>query len=169
MKSFRPWFLLLLALLLPIRGAMAAAMLCPPAGVATQSEVRVDGHAMGHHAAFDNARGHHHAAHGHAAHGHAAHGHAAHDHAADGHAAHGHHAQAHEPVDSAVDVQPGSAPDKQADECGLCSAFCSVTSLISTVPSVQAPSLVELTVFPALSAPAPSFFSDGQDRPPRSV
>jgi hypothetical protein len=148
-KSFRPWFVLLLALLLPIRGAMAAAMLCPPAGVGTQGEVRIDGHAIGHHAAFGNGPRHDHAAHDHAAHGHGTH--------------------ANQPVDGSVDAQPGSATDKQADECGLCSAFCSVTSLVSSVLTVQAPSLVELTVFPTLSAPAPSFFSDGQDRPPRSV
>ena len=53
MKHFRLWLLLLLAVLLPVRGAFAAAMFCPPAGVGTQSEVRAPGHAAGQHATAD--------------------------------------------------------------------------------------------------------------------
>ena len=39
MKLLRLWFLVLLALLLPVRGAMAAAMPCMPAGGGSHAEV----------------------------------------------------------------------------------------------------------------------------------
>jgi hypothetical protein len=54
-KTVRIWLLLVMAVLLPIRGAVAAAMLCPMAGPGTQAEVQAMlamheemGHAMAH-------------------------------------------------------------------------------------------------------------------------
>jgi len=52
LKLLRLWFLVLLAAMLPVRGAIAAAMLCPPAGLGTQ------GHAQSMH---HDAAGHAHA------------------------------------------------------------------------------------------------------------
>ena len=127
-RIFRIWFVVLLAALLPVRGAMAAAMLCPPAGVGTQSELRLM-------ATDDQAVGHDHAVDGHA-----------HTHAS--HSDHG---------------QSGT------DKCNLCSAFCSITPLLSAMPSVPQPFDLMAASFPDLSAPAPSFLSDGQERPPRSI
>ena len=126
MKILRLWLLVVLATLLPVRGAMAAAMLCPPAGVGTQSEM------------------------------HATHGDAADMHA---HAGHHHEAAAHH------DEAPASGHDK----CNLCSAFCSITPLLSDMPGVPPPLDVPSATFPDFSAPAASFLSDGQERPPRTL
>ena len=124
MKSIRVCLLVLLALLLPIRGAVAAAMLCPMAEAGTQAQ-----QVHGPHEHHDHASSHSHAA----------------DHTAD-------HAAA-----------------KVADRCHLCSAFCSLTPLMSGVPTVAAPPGLAATAFPDFSAPSASFLSDGQERPPRSI
>jgi hypothetical protein len=124
-KILRLWLLVLLAVLLPVRGAMAAAMLCPPAGVGTQQELRT-----------------------------------VHDHAGDSHAQAGHHHEGEAHHDEAAD--PGH------DKCNLCSAFCSLTPLLSEQPGVPPPPDAPAASFPDFSAPAPSFLSDGQERPPRS-
>jgi len=73
-KVLRLWLLLLLAALLPVRGTMAAAMLCSPASAGMHSEMRMANHHAGDHGdAVD-----------------AAHDHAQHDHAAGGHHGSGH-------------------------------------------------------------------------------
>jgi len=51
----------------------------------------------------------------------------------------------------------------------LCCDFCSVTPLSSEPPSVPMPLNLSGVSFPDLFAPAPSFLSDGQERPPRSI
>ncbi|WP_077036323.1 hypothetical protein [Pelomonas sp. KK5] len=111
-KTLRICFLLLLAVLLPLRGAVAAAMLCPVGSAGMQSELRV------------------------------APEHAGHDH--------------------------GSHHESASDKCNMCSAFCSITPLVG--PTITLPEPIEPAVleFPELSAPPPDFFSDGQERPPRS-
>jgi len=128
-KTIRLCLLMLLAVLLPIRGAVAAAMMCPPA-----------------------ASGGHHAMHG-------AGEHAEHplEHA------HG-HADAH-PHEHA----PGAAHDHHAagDQCGLCAACCTAAPLLSSVPHLSLPDDLRTAAFPALPARAPSFVSDGPERPPR--
>jgi len=136
-KTLRPWFLLLLALLLPMRGAVSAAMLCPPAGFGMQTELRMVehpiGHGMDHHAmdpADPDAAS-------------AAHGHGAHD--------------------------DGSHDHGTSDKCDVCSAFCSLTPLLGSAPTLPAPLPMASTAFPALRVPTPTFLSDGQDRPPRSI
>jgi hypothetical protein len=124
-KILRLWLLVLLAALLPVRGAMAAAMLCPPAGVGTQQELRSNHE---------------------------------HEGASHAHAEHHHEGAAHH--DESAD--PGD------EKCNLCSAFCSLTPLLSEMPGVPPPLEVPVESFPDFSAPAPSFLSDGQERPPRS-
>jgi hypothetical protein len=47
-KLLRLCLLVVLAALLPIRGAMAAAMLCPPAGTSLPAELRASGHEAHH-------------------------------------------------------------------------------------------------------------------------
>jgi hypothetical protein len=123
---------LLLALLIPVRGTVAATMLCLPSGSGTQHEQRAKDHShhehMGHEAgSVDDSSsdtGHH-----------------------DG----GHH--------------QGGASGK----CTLCSVCCSSASLLNSVTSVVAAQALTSTTFPDLSAPAPTFLSDGQERPPRSI
>lgn len=135
MKNARIWLLLLLAVLLPIRGAMAAAMLCPPAGVGSQAEVvSADHHALGHHGVVGDMGAHHHAQSDNGSHG-----------------------------------NEDGAPLIAQDQCNLCSAFCSVTPLVDSSPAAFAVHQLASASFPALSAPAPTFLSDGQERPPRSI
>jgi hypothetical protein len=65
-KSSRSWLLVFLAALLPIKAALAATMLCPPAGVGTQGELRaVQGSAAGFHDGSPVRSVHEHPAHEH--------------------------------------------------------------------------------------------------------
>ncbi|KQY80864.1 DUF2946 family protein [Pelomonas sp. Root1444] len=128
MKTIRIWFLLLLAVLLPIRGAVAAAMLCPVGSSGMQSELRIAQDA--HHHDMD----HQEAAHDHGGAGH----HDGHDHSA-------------------------------VDKCNMCSAFCSLTPLVSNAPQLPEPAALPSVKFPDFSTPAPSFLSDRQERPPRTI
>src|SRR5690242_689943 len=99
MKSVRIWLLVLLAVLLPVRGAVAAAMLCPIAGAGVQTELQMSSE----HAAHEAMHQHQHQ-----------------------------HATSHEHT---------ADPDRanSADRCNLCSAFCSLTPLVGSVPAVAAP------------------------------
>jgi len=54
-------------------------------------------------------------------------------------------------------------------KCDLCGDFCSMTPMLSALPSIPTPLTLSSVLFPDLSAPAPSFLSDGQERPPRSI
>lgn len=54
-------------------------------------------------------------------------------------------------------------------KCNLCCDFCSMTPLLSTLPTIPTPLNLASVSFPDLFAPAPSFVSDGQERPPRSI
>lgn len=129
MKFLRLWFLVLLAVLLPVRGAMAATMPCMPAGAGGHAEVVVTGHveAHAHHEGMD----------------------------------HGHDAQVHEPT---PDPQPGHGHASQ-DKCNMCSASCSSPPLAGSFPAIDGPVVLSTATFPAVSAPAPTFQSGGQDRP----
>jgi len=125
-KLLRLWLVVLLAVVLPVRGAMAAAMLCPPggagpAGVSSMAHGAEDSHGGMDHADED-------------------HGHAAHDH--------------------------GKVAN---DKCNLCASSCSSPSMPSTSTGLGAPGALTSQSFPELSAPAPTFLSDGQERPPRTL
>lgn len=143
-KTVRICLLLLLAVLLPVRGAVAAAMLCAPADVGPPGEPRMGAqhpaHAMGHHA-----MGHH-------------------GDGADAHAA-------HPAVLHGDGLSSGGDPDVSSpqDRCTLCAAFCSLTPLVGSAPGLFVPQVLPAASFPALSAPVPTFLSDGQERPPRSL
>lgn len=138
MKPLRLCLLLLLALLLPLRGTLAAAMLCPSAGAGTQHEMHGMDHsdldAMAAAAPTDSEM----------------HDHAHHEHGSSG---------THD------DGPSHNTPDK----CNLCSACCSATPLISSAPALAMPQNLAFATFAAIAAPAPSFLSDGQERPPRSI
>ena len=132
MRIVRILLLVLLAVTLPVRGVMAAAMLCPPpAGMAGQAHV--DEKAVA----------------------------GPHDHG-EMHAPH--HAEAGTPA--ADHHHDGTA---SADTCNLCSACCSVPPVPAAALSVPVPHDFAAADFPRLSAPAPRFVSDGQERPPRSI
>jgi NAD-dependent dihydropyrimidine dehydrogenase PreA subunit len=124
-KLLRLWLLVLLAALMPVRGAMAAAMLCPPAA-ASHEQAHAHGAQASHHDVD-------------------------HQHLGSDEATATHH-------------HDGSVQDK----CSLCASCCSMVPLISSFPSIPEP--FEATQrFDDLSVRAPSFFSDGQERPPRSI
>ncbi len=124
-----------MAVLLPLRGALAAAMMCPVAGTGVQTEVVLAEQAHDH--------GHSHAQ-------------GTDDHQAQPEAG-SHHADHHD-----------FAAGDSADKCNLCSAFCSVTGMVSGFATTAEPQTVAAT-FPHLYAPPPSFVPDGLKRPPRSI
>jgi len=84
------------------------------------------------------------------------------DHAAHEHADHQH-------AEHASDVPSAGEHHDGFGKCNLCCDFCSMTPLLSTLPSVPTPPSLSSVSFPAFLAPAPSFLSDGQERPPRSI
>jgi len=127
-KRLRIWLLVILAVLLPVRGAMAVALPCALSGVDLQSQ------AVDHHAGHD-------------------------------HAVVGQELVAHAHGAAALHDHEKSCQDK----CNLCSASCSATPLVSTIAGVHGPDDAASASFPDLSVTAPSFFSDGQERPPRSI
>jgi hypothetical protein len=137
-KALRLWLLLVLVVLLPVRGAVAAAMLCPAAGSGVQLEVHAVEHPLGHHQA-DQAM--------------------AHDHGGD-------HRHAGAAADAPVDPQGHHGAG--SDKCNMCSAYCSLTPLVGTVPALAEPLDLTAAQFAAPTSPAPSFVSDVQERPPRT-
>lgn len=146
-KPWRIWLLMLLAVLLPVRGAVAAAMLCPATGSGAQVELATAGQTVVHEA-MDHVLSHD-----------QLHGQSdelrhtgGHDHAAG--ASH----DGHQSPDHAV-----------SEGCNACSAYCSLTPLVSNLPTLAAPLDPATVKFSDLSAPAPTFQSDGQERPPRTI
>lgn len=134
MKPVRIWLLLLLALLLPFRGAVAAAMLCPMGAPGHPAEVSLRAAPL-------------------------AHVHAGHM------AVNGPAAEAQPPTPA----HEGGHEHTAGGTCHMCSAFCSITPLLSEPPQLLEPSLASAARFPELATPAPRHHSDGQDRPPRST
>ena len=59
----------------------------------------------------------------------------------------------------------GQAPDT----CNLCCDFCSITPPASSLPALPGAQEHSTLSFPDPGAPAPSFVSGGQERPPRST
>ena len=130
MKLFRTWLLLLLVIVLPVRGAIAAAMLCLP-----QSDARSESVVVDHHGGGMASEGHDHAQHSHDA-------------------------------SAAQQKDGGGAVD--AHDCNLCASFCSLTLLVSNPPDWgHLPAHADLN--PAPFSPVPSFVSDGEERPPRTI
>jgi hypothetical protein len=134
-KHLRIWLMMLLMVVLPVRGAMAAAMLCLPQNGPQKQEVMVQ------HLGGESSKSHDHTQHGHGHHGHA------------------------------VDTQAGPDHDDAsltADDCNLCAGFCTLTLLASNAPELRHP-WARAALNPASSLAAPSFVSDGEDRPPRTI
>lgn len=127
-------------LVLPVRGAMAAAMLCLPQDGPQSQKVMVQ------HLSGESSKVHDHALHDHGQHG------------------HGQHAQA----DGTQAGQDDDLVSVTADDCNLCASFCSLTPLASTTSDLRHPR-ARAALNPAPSVPAPSFVSDGEDRPPRTI
>lgn len=153
MKHFRIWLLVLLCMLLPLRGAMAAAMLCAPDRGGPPSAPMLDlGPAQAVQAHDGHAQETEHAHEGgdHAGHaGHAGHG----EHG--GHGGHGGHA--------------GSDAGLALDKCNLCASFCSLTPTPVALAWPLAPVGPAMAPFPAAGTQVRSVVPAGLERPPRSI
>jgi len=55
------------------------------------------------------------------------------------------------------------------DKCSLCASCCSATPLLTTFAPTIAQLEESAATFPRFQASAPTFVSDGQERPPRSI
>jgi hypothetical protein len=141
-KHLRTFILVLLAVLLPIRGAVAATMLCPQgqgAGMASMGAAQWHGNL------------------------HAGHGmHAAHP------ASH-HHAGADVANDVPNDPPNGASSGGHPANCHFCAGGGCLAYIAATLPPLGQPGPSPSVVFPALRASVPDFPSDGQDRPPRTI
>ena len=146
-KTLRLLLLLLLMFMLPLRGTMGAAMACATSG-------NGDMHASHHGIDHDVAGGHHHAA---------GHGHAASVAEGKDHVASAVHGQDHGASDAHEDDRVAADHD-----CNLCAGFCSFTTVLPT-QHVPPPAQAGPLAYPCIVAPAPSFHSDGQERPPRTI
>ncbi|GAA0739533.1 hypothetical protein LRH25_30855 [Ideonella azotifigens] len=137
-KTVRLCFLLLLAVLLPLRGAVAAAMLCSAGDAGSHNELRM-------------AEG-----------------------SSEANAGMAHHV-VHEagPSDARADAEHAHGEQRHhhagSDKCNMCSACCSLTPLVSAVPVLAEPLGFTAVRFASYTAPLPSFFSGGQERPPRTT
>jgi hypothetical protein len=129
--------LMLLAVLLPLRGTLAAAQPCLGSNSGSTA-------VMVHAASAD-----HHAGHGEAHH-------------ADPHAGH-HPLQAAEPATGAT----AAPADPGNHDSGCQASACCLMPLATAPPATAALRLSNQLRFPALVTPEPAFQSGGQDRPPR--
>lgn len=136
MKALRVWFVVLLACLLPFKGAMAVAMPRVPAGDVRAVEPQGSN---GHQPHADPATGHGHPC-----------------------LADTQRAPAH---DDGADHAHDAAGSGQHTPC---SASCAMPPLPSAPVAVAEPPARRAATFPRLRAAAPSFQSDGPERPPKS-
>jgi hypothetical protein len=151
-KLFRLFVLLLVALLLPIRGVVAASMDCG-AGAAGHA------HAGFHGGTMDGIEGHGHQDHGDGMTGVDSPGAHTMANEAVSHAAHGAHGDGHE---AAVDGAGG-------DTCHLCASGCGVAVLLTAMPGMVGEPPTCQAPLPGVTVPALEFQLDGQDRPPRTI
>jgi hypothetical protein len=140
-RQVRIIILVLLAVLLPVRGAVAATMLC--SGSATPITA---GPATAHDHHGMQADHDMHANHGGA------------EHAASEH----HHPEPAGPDDD-------SSHGGHANTCNSCANGCCMASVVGTVPTLARPIVTGSVTFPALASPLAAFHSGGQDRPPRTL
>ena len=56
-----------------------------------------------------------------------------------------------------------------ADKGRHCVSSCSATPLMTALPTFASVPRAGTTAFPRFAAPAPTFLSDGQEQPPRSI
>jgi hypothetical protein len=143
-KHLRTFILILLTVLLPIRGAVAAAVLCP--GEATTLD-----------AGMNAVHGQHGVQGEHAA-------------AAENQAVHDHSSHPSHSSNSHGDEHNGTSSGGHATACQFCAGGgCCVTPLAFAPPSLELPRLIASATFPVLIARVTAFYPDGQDRPPRTI
>lgn len=82
------------------------------------------------------------------------------------------HAHGHEMASAAEHDQSDEQHDPShsgADKGRHCLSSCSAPPLMGEAPTIASPLANDTTVFPHFAAPAATFLSDGQERPPRST
>lgn len=157
MKLLRVLLLLLLTVLIPARGALAATMLC--GSVAERAGMlALVGNEYEHE--------HEHAGHGEpVAHQAGEHGH----HPADAQGEHhGIHHGGHAAVPGPVADDDGDQPMSSAN-CQICASGCQVTPLAAAPVVLAEAQLSAALVFPVLHAAIGSFEPEGLERPPRTL
>ncbi|MFZ2990300.1 hypothetical protein [Ideonella sp.] len=145
MSRLRVLVLLLLCALLPLRGVVAATMVCTESGPSSQTmtaPAQIHAHAHAHA---------HHDMHGERA----------------GPGPGSHPVQTGAGSADAVDADADEAA--QGDRCHFCASGCHAVPLITMLPSAPGAMPVATAAFPVLVVPAPVFQSGGQDRPPRTI
>jgi hypothetical protein len=138
MKTLRAAFLVLLALLLPLRGAVAGALDCPQGGAPGVATAAHADHTM--HAELHNGP------------------HAMHALNSQDGATHHDHAD----VQAAAEPGHGTGCHLCASACSL------TPMPLGAMPALAPSALLGSLRYPPLAAPAPIFESDTQDRPPRT-
>ncbi len=141
MKHLRVLLLVLLTVLLPVRGAVAAAMLCSGGGVmAGAANAAPVAMVVGH---CDEARL-------------AAFDVAAHD--------------AGSPDSSSAHTEAADDADSSphAGACPFCAGGCNLTPLAFAPPAVEADAPASTAHFPELTTPVAARYPDSQERPPRT-
>jgi len=56
-----------------------------------------------------------------------------------------------------------------AGKCNLCASCCSATPMLATFAPTLPPPDEQAATFPTFQALAPTYVSEGQERPPRSI
>lgn len=141
-NHLRSVLLVLLAVLLPIRGTVAAAMPCPGQAAALHhlTQLVQVGQGPQHGPAGDDLHS--------------------------GHGRHTHPAAAPDAAQGSASDPPSAAG--HTSTCQFCAGGCCVAPLAFAPPSVHSPRLTASAVFPALVTRIPAGWPDGQDRPPRT-
>lgn len=143
MKSLRLVLVVLLVFLLPIRGAVAAGMLCEAgSGMGGAAAMSMQSGQPIEHPGNLGAAGQSHSS-------------------DDGSAA-------TDVVSADTAADQATNGMLSADSCNLCIGGCSSTGLLSN-PILALPDALNSGPFPSFAAAAPSFISDGLERPPRYI
>ena len=163
MKLLRVLLLLLLTVLIPARGALAATMLCGSVAERAGMLALVGNE-------YEHEHEHEHAGHGEpVAHQAGEHGH----HPADAQGEH--HGEHHGVHHGGHAAEPGPVADDDGDQrmssanCQICASGCQVTPLAAAPVVLAEAQLSAALVFPALSAAIGSFEPEGLERPPRTL
>lgn len=144
-KTIRFLVLLLVVLLLPFRGVVAATMVCTNAAAGSVGVVHAHQGMPHHDGSVPGANGPGHPP------AEADAGHAGHD---------GH---------DGAEGDSSSGGESGGETCSVCASGCHAAAVVTELPALWAPPITASVVFPALCVPVPDFHSEGPERPPRTV
>ena len=96
-------------------------------------------------------------------------GHAAMDDVMSHHSGGHDHGSGHDHVPDPSGDSPAGHDHAASEGCNACAAYCALTPLLSSPPTLADPLDPTAVTFSDLCAPPPSFVSDGLERPPRTI